>query len=117
MASGQQPFAHASGDFRPSQGEVLYEQESGQCDTAYSTPLELGMKDWLSQAILYDGKPITTGREPWLHYCEWLRPTTCLLSRSTEIGCARAFDISTPWKIFVVCRFLPEGNVLGQTPF
>ena len=70
MASGRQPFAHASGIYRPNQGENLYEQSAGQCDAAYDNPLQTGMRAWLSQERLYTGQPITTGHEPWLHWCE-----------------------------------------------
>jgi len=70
MASGQVPFEHASGPYRPEQGEVLYVQEAGQCDVSYNIPFQSAMKAWLSQASLYDGKPITTGHEPWLHWCK-----------------------------------------------
>lgn len=69
MASGQQPFAHATGQYRPDQGENLYERASGQCDSAYENPVQTAMRAWLAQASLYNGQPITTGHEPWLHWC------------------------------------------------
>lgn len=69
MASGRETFHHASGPYRPSQGEVIYEHSAGQCDSTYDNPLVSGMTAWLSQAPLYDNKPITTGQEPWLHWC------------------------------------------------
>ncbi|KAI9171466.1 Chromatin structure-remodeling complex subunit SFH1 [Paramyrothecium foliicola] len=70
MAAGLQPFGHASGQFRPQQGEVIYQQQFGQCDVAYDTPLQSGTRVWLAQASLYDGKPVTTGKERWLHWSE-----------------------------------------------
>lgn len=69
MASGQQPFAHATGQLRPDQGENLYEGASGQCDAAYDNPVQTAMRAWLNQASLYNDQPITTGHEPWLHWC------------------------------------------------
>ncbi|KEY66154.1 hypothetical protein S7711_05324 [Stachybotrys chartarum IBT 7711] len=105
MASGRETFHHASGPYRPSQGEVIYEHSAGQCDSTYDNPLVSGMTAWLSQAPLYDNKPITTGQEPWLHWSQ------CMWSLSTQIGCARAFGIEEPYQIYVVCRFTPEGNV------
>jgi hypothetical protein len=27
------------------------------------------MQAWLAQGALYNGEPITTGTEPWLHWC------------------------------------------------
>jgi hypothetical protein len=70
MGSNQEPFHHASGPLRPSQGETLYQEQSTQCDPAYDTPLQSAVKDWLGQAPLYTGQPISTGQEPWLHFCE-----------------------------------------------
>lgn len=69
MGSNQVPFEHASGPFRPDQGENLYVQQSGFCDSAYDNPFRNAMHAWLSQAPLYDGKPIA-GHEPWLHWCK-----------------------------------------------
>lgn len=70
MGSNQEPFHHASGQLRPSQGETLYQEQSTQCDPAYDTPLQSAVNDWLGQALLYTGQPITTGQEPWLHFCK-----------------------------------------------
>ncbi|KAK0392683.1 hypothetical protein NLU13_2178 [Sarocladium strictum] len=111
MGSGQEPFHHASGVLRPSQGETLYQEQSMQCDPAYDTPLQSAVKDWLGQAPLYTGQAISTGQEPWLHFSQ------CMWSQSTQIGCGRAFSISEPYKFFDVCRFFPEGNIIGQRPF
>ncbi|QPH00574.1 hypothetical protein C2857_004327 [Epichloe festucae Fl1] len=111
MASGRRPFEHAQGANRPSQGENLYEQSAGQCDAAYDNPLQTGMHAWLSQEHLYTGQPIMTGHEPWLHWAQ------CVWSATTNIGCARAYAISEPYKFFDVCRFTPEGNIVGQKPF
>lgn len=69
MASGQVPFQHAAGAYRPSQGEVLYVQEASGCHPSYDAPFSSAMRAWLAQAPLYDNKPITTGHEPWLHWC------------------------------------------------
>lgn len=70
MGTGRQPFEHAPPSYRPSQGENLYEQSNGQCDAAYDNPLQTAMHAWLSQERLYTGQPITTGHEPWLHWCK-----------------------------------------------
>ncbi|KOS16599.1 Pathogenesis-related protein 1A [Escovopsis weberi] len=69
MAGGRQPFTHAQGQYRPSQGENLYEQQAGQCDASYMTPYQSGVHTWLIQEQLFDGQPITSGHEPWLHWC------------------------------------------------
>lgn len=69
MASNQVPFEHAQGAYRPSQGEVLYVQTASGCHPSYEMPFQSAMHAWLGQAPLYDDKPITTGHEPWLHWC------------------------------------------------
>lgn len=111
MGAGVQPFGHAPVELRPQQGENIYEHQSGQCDVAFNTPLQTAVHEWLSQASLYDGQPLKTGQEHWLHWSQ------CMWSDTTQIGCARAYSISDPFKVFDVCRFLPQGNVLGQKPF
>ncbi|OAA33142.1 Basic form of pathogenesis- protein 1 [Moelleriella libera RCEF 2490] len=105
MASGSQPFEHARGIYRPDQGENLYEQSAGQCDASYDRPLQTAVHVWLSQERLYAGQPVMTGHEPWLHWSQ------CMWAATTDIGCARAFSISEPYKFYDVCRFSPEGNM------
>ncbi|KAK7226136.1 hypothetical protein V2G26_014139 [Clonostachys chloroleuca] len=87
MATGAAPFAHAPPQYRQKQGETLYERS------------------------LWNGQPISDGREQWLHWSQIMWAST------THIGCARAFGIGQPYKVFDVCRFYPEGNILGQKPF
>jgi uncharacterized protein YkwD len=70
MASGRRPFEHAPPPYRPGQGENMFELSTGQCDAAYGNPLQTAMRAWLSQERLYAGRPITTGHEPWLHWCK-----------------------------------------------
>lgn len=40
MAAGAVPFGHASGPYRPDQGETLFEHQSTQCDFAYDNPMQ-----------------------------------------------------------------------------
>ncbi|CAH0049548.1 unnamed protein product [Clonostachys solani] len=40
MAIGAAGFAHAPVQFRPNQGETLYERQSARCDAAYDAPLQ-----------------------------------------------------------------------------
>lgn len=73
MGAGLQPFSHAPPQLRPEQGENIYTHQSGQCDTAFDTPVQTGMYTWLAQESLYDGQPVTTGHEPWMHFCKLRR--------------------------------------------
>lgn len=40
MATGSVSFGHASGPYRPDQGETLFEHQSTQCDSSYDNPLQ-----------------------------------------------------------------------------
>lgn len=70
MASGQQPFGHAWGVLRPNQGENIYESASTDCDAICQNPLQAAVHNWLAEGSLYNGQPVETGDEPWLHWCE-----------------------------------------------
>ncbi|KAF7559535.1 hypothetical protein G7046_g4619 [Stylonectria norvegica] len=94
MGAGTQPFSHAPPQLRPQQGENIYEHESSGNDVAFQTPMQTAVQTWLAQATLWDGSPITTGQEHWLHWC-----------------CAKAYSVGQPFKVFDVCRFAPQGNV------
>lgn len=98
MGSGRQPFEHAPASYRPSQGENLYEQSAGQCDAAYDNPLQTAMRAWLSQESLYTGQPITTGHEPWLHWCGFIVFSLSCRCRK----CSLSEQLS-------VCGLLPHG--------
>ncbi|KAF4943634.1 hypothetical protein FSARC_14870 [Fusarium sarcochroum] len=111
MAAGAQPFSHAPPEFRPQQGKTIYEHTSGKCDAAFENPLQTAANAWLSQEKLYTGQPIRDGNEPWIHWSQ------CVWRDTTQIGCASAYSISEPYKVFDVCRFFPEGNIIGQKPF
>lgn len=72
MGAGMQPFSHAPPNLRPQQGETIYERASGQCDVAFNTPLQTAMYSWLAESSSYAGQPVSTGSEPWLHWCKLL---------------------------------------------
>ncbi|KAF4989705.1 hypothetical protein FDECE_14620 [Fusarium decemcellulare] len=105
MGSGSQPFSHAPPELRPKQGENIFHHTSPQCDADYNNPLQTAVRAWLAQEKLYTGQPIRDGKEPWLHWSQ------CMWSKTTHIGCSRAYSISEPLKFFDVCRFFPEGNM------
>lgn len=71
MASGAVPFEHASAQYRPGQGETLFERQSGSCDAAYDYPLQHATNGWLAEGALWDGRPVGTGQESWLHWCKF----------------------------------------------
>lgn len=129
MATDMVKFSHAPSQYRQNQGENIYDRESGQGDVEYDNPVTTAMQGWLSQAPLYDDKPVT-GNEKWLHWCKWSRrvpyhycafhrvlirsqilAAQCMWSNTTSIGCARAYSISVAYKVYDVCRFSPPGNM------
>ncbi|GJN68349.1 hypothetical protein PLICBS_002392 [Purpureocillium lilacinum] len=110
MATDMVKFSHAPSQYRQNQGENIYDRESGQGDVEYDNPVTTAMQGWLSQAPLYDDKPVT-GNEKWLHWSQ------CMWSNTTSIGCARAYSISVAYKVYDVCRFSPLGNIVGEKPF
>jgi pathogenesis-related protein 1 len=69
MATGSVGFEHASGRFRPDQGETLYERRSSECDFAYNNPLSTAVNTWLAEGAAWDGSPVSSGQESWLHWC------------------------------------------------
>lgn len=70
MATGAVGFEHASGQYRPQQGETLFERQSGRCDTEYDYPLQHAANGWLAEGAQWNGQPVNTGGEPWLHWCK-----------------------------------------------
>lgn len=69
MASGSVGFEHASGRYRQDQGETLYERRSSQCDFSYDNPLSTAANTWLAEGSAWDGNPVSSGQESWLHWC------------------------------------------------
>jgi hypothetical protein len=65
---------------------------------------------WINEKQNYHGGPLT--EENWRtisHYTQLVWRTT------TEIGCGMA--TSSNGNDFLVCRFLPMGNYIGQAPY
>lgn len=122
MATGQAPFGHASGQYRPEQGENLFQRTSSPCDPSYDKPLQSAVNAWLAEGSAWGGQPISSGQESWLHWCKcsghvcgdsadaW-RIAQLMWKDTTHIGCARAFSLTEAYKIFDVCRFYPAGNM------
>lgn len=70
MATGAVGFQHASGQYRPQQGETLFESQSSRCDTEYDYPLQNAANSWLAEGAQWNGQPVNTGSELWLHWCK-----------------------------------------------
>ncbi|KAI5466031.1 basic form of pathogenesis protein 1 [Mariannaea sp. PMI_226] len=98
IAANQQPFSHAPPQLRPQQGENIYQHAATHCDPNTDMSFQ-------------DGQPVTTGQEPWLHWSQ------CVWKDTTHMGCGLAYSTSESCKYYVVCRYVSQGNILGQRPF
>ncbi|KXH46521.1 hypothetical protein CNYM01_00650 [Colletotrichum nymphaeae SA-01] len=90
------------------QGENLASQSGGT--TTYFTN---GVQLWLDEKPLYDGQPIrTTGSPNYLNYGHY---TQAIWKNTQKVGLAMATD--SKGTTFVVGRYLPPGNYIGQLPY
>ena len=122
---------HSAGSARPGQGENLYGTSSSH------TPLADGARAWIGEGVRYHHEKIGEGDfGSYGHYsesCFWwffgaaagtfvwmvLIWTACLAQcmwkSTTHVGMGEAKG-ANGW-IWVVGRYSPEGNMLGQTPY
>ncbi|KAI0097262.1 glycoside hydrolase family 128 protein [Nemania sp. FL0031] len=95
---------HSSGDQRPNQGENL------AWASASSDPLLMSANMWLGEEKNYHGEPIGQGDfGSYGHY------TQCMWKSTTKVGMGWAKDAKGG--VYVVGRYSPPGNVVGQKPY
>ncbi|KAI0540309.1 glycoside hydrolase family 128 protein [Xylaria digitata] len=95
---------HSSGDQRPNQGENL------AWASASSTPFIMSANMWLAEEKNYHGEPIGQGDfGSYGHY------TQCMWKSTTKIGMGWAKDAKG--SVYVVGRYSPPGNMVGQKPY
>jgi pathogenesis-related protein 1 len=88
------------------QGENLsYRSSSGGPSTISTAQLIQG---WISEKNDYHGAPIVKGGQVTGHYTQMVWRTT------TAVGCATA---SAGQSVYLVCRYSPPGNMLGERPY
>jgi hypothetical protein len=63
---------------------------------------------WINEKSLYHGEPMPPGGGGFSHYTALVWRTT------TEIGCGMATGSVND---YLVCRLLPMGNFVGQSPY
>ncbi|KDN62445.1 putative SCP-like extracellular protein [Colletotrichum sublineola] len=90
------------------QGENLASMSGGP-STYYAYAVEL----WLKEKALYDNKPITDKGSP--NYHDYGHYTQCIWKGTQRVGLALAVDENGT--VFVVARYFPAGNYIGQMPF
>ncbi|TKW53965.1 Ectin [Colletotrichum tanaceti] len=90
------------------QGENLALQ-SGGTETFYAN----GVQRWLDEKSLYDGQPIRT--EGARNYHDYGHYTQAIWKSTTKVGLALATDAKGT--TYVVARYTPAGNFIGQMPY
>jgi hypothetical protein len=65
---------------------------------------------WINEKNNYHGGPMPVGGGGFAHYTQVVWRTT------TEIGCGMATGSDLKYD-YLVCRFLPMGNFIGQSPY
>ncbi|WP_458720750.1 CAP domain-containing protein [Candidatus Nitrosocosmicus sp. R] len=98
---------HAPFDINNPQGENLAWGHKDYFTTA------AGVDGWAAEKSNYDGQPLTENDfvegVPMIgHY------TQMVWKGTTQIGCGIASDAG---QTYLVCRYSPPGNYLGQTPY
>ncbi|KAI1097599.1 glycoside hydrolase family 128 protein [Jackrogersella minutella] len=95
---------HSPGDQRPNQGENLAWASSS------STPLTMAANLWIGEEKNYHGEPIGQGDfGSYGHY------TQCMWKSTTKLGMASAKDAKGG--VYIVGRYSPPGNIVGQKPY
>lgn len=104
-ASGK--FEHSPNESRPGQGENLAYSYSSN---PIKNPIASGTKLWLAEEPKYKNEVIPQGDfAGYGHY------TQCLWKNTKKIGIAAVADGKGAW--YVVARYSPPGNIVGQKPF
>lgn len=97
-------FEHSPAASRPGEGENLWKGTAGAYTLEEMIGHFLGEKSDFKPGVF----PEVTRSGPWegvAHYTQIIWPTT------REVGCALARNGNTDW---LVCRYAPLGNVVGQ---
>ncbi|KAG8157100.1 hypothetical protein KVR01_013090 [Diaporthe batatas] len=96
---------HSKGDQRPGEGENL-----AWYSNSPQNPLSGGAQMWMNEAKDYHGEPIGQGDfSKYGHY------TQCMWRSTTKVGMASAK--SAKGGTYIVARYSPPGNWMGQKPY
>ena len=116
LAAGAQTWAdhqaaigesvHSPGNFKDYAETIAYRGPSG------GTLIPM-VESWINEKTLYHGGPMPADGGGFSHYTQVVWGTT------TEIGCGMASGVNAEIGSvdYLVCRFLPMGNFVGQLPY
>ena len=99
---------HSENDQRPGQGENLYYTTATDKERSGRNASQA----WYNEIQLYTYAPVGSGQNNFGaigHYTQMIWQST------TEVGMALA--VSKSGKTFVVARYSPPGNYVGETPY
>ena len=99
---------HSENDSRTGQGENLYYTTA----TDSITSARNGSQLWYEEIELYTYSPILSGEN---NFSEIGHYTQMVWNSTTEVGMAMA--VSSSGKTYVVARYSPQGNFVGEFPY
>jgi|TARA_B110001469_G_C9622361_1_gene310309 hypothetical protein len=99
---------HSENDTRTGQGENLYFTSA----TDSLTSARNGSQLWYEEIKLYTYSPILSGENDFYEIGHY---TQMVWNSTTEVGMAMA--VSDSGKTYVVARYSPQGNFVGEFPY
>jgi uncharacterized protein YkwD len=116
LAAGAQTWADhiaTTGEFGHSQCSECYGENLAARDHTTVVPMAQALASWVSEKNNYQGGPFdpttqTNASNVYAHY------TQMVWNGTTEIGCATDTGGGVD---YLVCRYTPPGNSIGQTPY
>lgn len=107
MASEDRMY-HSEDDSRPDQGENLFYTTATDSLTSARNASQL----WYEEIELYTYSPILSGENDFYEIGHY---TQIVWANTTEVGMAMA--VSKSGKTYVVARYSPGGNYVGEYPY
>jgi len=116
LAAGAQTWAEhiaTTGEFAHSQCSECYGENLGARDHTTVVPMAQQLASWVSEKNNYNGAPFdpttqTNASTVYAHY------TQMVWNGTTEVGCATDSGGGVD---YMVCRYNPPGNIVGQQPY
>lgn len=116
LAAGAQTWAGhmaTTGEFAHSQCSECYGESLAARDHTTAVPMAQELANWVSEKNNYKGGPFdpttqTNASNVYAHY------TQMVWNGTTDVGCATDSGGGVD---YIVCRYTPPGNIVGQQPY